>query len=62
MSLDAPSTKLPDGKQWVSVDLDALKSASGNSLGSLFDQAQSTGPTEGLEYLQGLSGDVDEGR
>ena len=57
-SLGALSGKLPEGKQWVSVDLDALKSATGTDLSALFDQAQHTGPTQGLEYLQGLSGDV----
>ncbi len=57
-SAGALSGKLPDGKQWVSIDLDALKSATGHDLGALFDQAQGAGPTQGLEYLQGLSGDV----
>jgi hypothetical protein len=57
-SLGALSGKLPEGKQWVSVSLDALKSQAGSDLGSLFDQTQQSGPTQGLEYLQGLSGDV----
>jgi hypothetical protein len=55
--LGAFGGKLPEGKRWVSIDLDALKSQGGD-YGSLIDQTQNTGPTQGLEYLQGLSGDV----
>jgi len=57
-SLGALSGKLPEGKQWVSISLDALKSQAGSDFGSLFGQTQQNGPTQGLEYLQGLSGDV----
>ena len=42
--------------------LDELQQRSGGDFGGLADQAQSTGPQQGLEYLQGLSGDVREGR
>ena len=38
--------------------LDELQQRSGADFGGLADQAQSTGPQQGLEYLQGLSGDV----
>jgi hypothetical protein len=56
--LGALSGELPEGKRWVSVSLDDLKSKTGTDLRSLIDQAQSSGPAQGLEYLQGLSGDV----
>jgi len=46
------------GKRWVSVNLDELQQQSGTDLSALADQAQSNGPHQGLEYLQGLSGDV----
>jgi hypothetical protein len=46
------------GKQWVKIGVDDLKQQSGGALGGLADEAGSTGPTQGLEYLQGLSGDV----
>ncbi len=45
------------GKQWVKIGLDDLQGQSG-ALGNLADQAGSNGPQQGLEYLQGLSGDV----
>jgi len=42
----------------VRVSLDELQQRSGADFGGLADQAQSSGPQQGLEYLQGLSGDV----
>jgi hypothetical protein len=52
------SGKLPEGKRWISVSLEELRSKTGTDLSSLFDQAQNGGPTQGLQYLEGLSGDV----
>jgi hypothetical protein len=46
-----------DGKQWVKLDLEQLQQHDG-MLGDLADQAESNSPRQGLEYLQGLSGDV----
>jgi hypothetical protein len=46
-----------DGKQWVKLDHEQLKQQSG-AFGDLADQAESNSPQQGLEYLQGLSGDV----
>ena len=40
------------------VSLDELQQRSGTDFGGLADQAQSSGPQQGLEYLEGLSGDV----
>jgi len=51
---------LPEGKQWVSVTPEELEARTGTDLGGLADQAQSNGPQQGLEYLQGLSGDVEK--
>jgi hypothetical protein len=48
------------GKQWVKIGLDDLQQQSGGALGDLADQAGSNGPQQGLEYLQGLSGDVEK--
>ncbi len=48
------------GKQWVKIRLDALQQQSGGALGDLADQAGQNGPQQGLEYLQGLSGDVEK--
>jgi len=48
-----------DGKQWVKLDPDQLKQP-GGALGGLADQAESNSPKQGLEYLQGLSGDVED--
>ena len=45
------------GKQWVKLDLEQLEQQSG-MFGNLADQAESNSPQQGLEYLQGLSGDV----
>lgn len=50
---------LPEGKHWLSVSADELKARTGTDLGSL-DQAQNNSPRQGLEYLQGLSGDVEK--
>jgi hypothetical protein len=43
---------------WVAISLDELGQKTGTDFGALADQAQSSGPQQGLEYLQGLSGDV----
>ena len=48
------------GKQWVKIGLDDLQQQSGGALGDLADQAGQNGPQQGLEYLQGLSGDVEK--
>jgi len=48
-----------DGKQWVKLDLEQLKQQNG-IFADLADQAESNSPRQGLEYLQGLSGDVEE--
>ncbi len=56
--LPGASSKLPDGKRWISVTFDELKSQTGVDFQQLLDQAQQTSPTQGLQYLQGLSGDV----
>ena len=45
-------------RAWVQLDLEQLQQRSGVDFGGLADQAQSTSPKQGLEYLQGLSGDV----
>lgn len=44
------------GKQWVKVGLDDLAQHAGGQLGDL--AGGSTGPQQGFEYLQGLSGEV----
>jgi hypothetical protein len=55
-SFPGASAKL-DGKQWVKLDLEELKQQN-SMLGDLAGQAESNSPNQGLEYLQGLSGDV----
>jgi hypothetical protein len=56
---DLPFASELGGKQWVKVSLDELKQR-GGELGGLADQAESNAPQQGLEYLQGLSGDVEK--
>ncbi|HEY3670823.1 MAG TPA: LppX_LprAFG lipoprotein [Acidimicrobiia bacterium] len=46
-----------DGKQWVKLDPEQLQQQ-GGVFGDLADQAEANSPNQGLEYLQGLSGDV----
>ena len=58
--LAAVASELPEGKQWVSVSLDDLQSRTGTDFSQLLDQAENSGPTQGLQYLQGLSGDVEK--
>jgi hypothetical protein len=60
MSLDSfpGASEELDGKQWVRLDPDQLKGDS--ALDGLADQAESNSPRQGLEYLQGLSGDVQD--
>jgi hypothetical protein len=53
------ASKLGD-KPWIAIGLDALGQKTGTDFGALADQAQSNGPQQGLEYLQGLSGDVEK--
>ncbi|HLM16400.1 MAG TPA: LppX_LprAFG lipoprotein [Acidimicrobiia bacterium] len=48
-----------DGKEWVKLDLEQLKQQDG-VFGDLANQAESNSPKQGLEYLQGLSGDVQD--
>jgi hypothetical protein len=47
-----------DGKQWVKLDPEQLQQD--GLFGDLAGQAESNSPNQGLEYLQGLSGDVTE--
>jgi hypothetical protein len=54
---DLAAGKLGD-RPWVKLDLDQLNQQSGGALSGVADQAQSNTPQQGLEYLQGLSGDV----
>jgi hypothetical protein len=51
--------KFPAGKHWLRISFDAIKAQTGTDLSQLFDQAQNASPKQGLEYLQGLSGDVE---
>jgi hypothetical protein len=44
-------------KQWIKLDLEQLKQQNG-AVGDIAGQAESNSPKQGLEYLQGLSGDV----
>jgi hypothetical protein len=53
------ASKLGD-KSWIAINLDELGQKTGTDFGALADQAQSSGPQQGLEYLQGLSGDVEK--
>jgi hypothetical protein len=55
-SLPFASSKL-DGKQWLKVTVDDLKNKLGGDFSAL-DSVGSGGLQQGLEYLQGLSGDV----
>jgi hypothetical protein len=57
-NLPGASTKLPDGKHWVSISFDELKGKTGVDFQQLLEQSQQSSPTQGLQYLQGLSGDV----
>jgi hypothetical protein len=47
-----------EGKQWVKLDPEALKQS--GMLEGLADQSGTNSPKQGLEYLQGLSGDVQD--
>jgi hypothetical protein len=47
-----------DGKQWVRLDPEQLKQS--GMLEGLADQSETNSPKQGLEYLQGLSGDVQD--
>jgi len=63
MSLDGlpvPQGLLPEGKRWLHVDLGGLASTLGLNLDQLREQARNSTPTQGLEYLEGLSGDVEK--
>jgi hypothetical protein len=57
---DMPFASKLGGKSWIAINLDALGQKTGTDFGALADQAQSSGPQQGLEYLQGLSGDVEK--
>jgi hypothetical protein len=52
------ATKLPDGKRWLAINLDEMKDKTGVDFQQLIDQMQQSSPTQGLQYLKGLSGDV----
>ena len=56
--LPAATQWLPDGKHWLRIGFDDVAGRLGLDLGELRDQARSSTPASGLEYLQGLSGDV----
>jgi len=61
MNLDGlgiPARQLPAGKHWVRIDLADIAAQAGVDLDTLRQQAQDSTPTNGLEYLQGLSGEV----
>lgn len=45
--------------KWVKLDLDQLKQQNG-MFGDLANQAETNSPNQGLEYLKGLSGDVQD--
>ena len=53
------ASKVPGGKPWLKVDESVLSQRAGIDLGSL-SQAQSSDPTQALEYLKGTSGDLHE--
>jgi hypothetical protein len=55
-AIPGASAKLGD-KQWVKLD-PAQLAQQGGMFGDLANQAESSSPKQGLEYLQGLSGDV----
>jgi hypothetical protein len=57
-SLPGAASKL-DGKQWVKLDLEQLKQQN-SMFQDLANEAESNSPKQGLEYLQGLSGDVQD--
>jgi hypothetical protein len=56
--LAGASSKLPEGKHWLQISFDELKNKTGVDYQQLLDQSQQSSPTQGLQYLQGLSGDV----
>ncbi len=45
-------------KRWLRIGFDDLTNVAGNDMTGLLAQAQQSSPTSGLEYLQGVSGDV----
>jgi hypothetical protein len=55
----AGEAQLPEGKQWISFDFNDLGGQLGLNLDQLRDQARNSTPTQGLQYLEGLSGDVE---
>jgi hypothetical protein len=57
-SIPKVAAKLPPGVQWISATVDEIDSHTGADFKSLLDQAHNNGPSQGLEYLKGLSGDV----
>jgi hypothetical protein len=60
MSLDGlpvPAGELPEGKRWVRIDFGDF-AGFGLDLDELREQARNSTPTQGLAYLEGLSGDV----
>ena len=59
---DLPFASELGGKQWVKLDPEQLKDDPRFSaaFAQLADQAESNSPQQGLEYLQGLSGDVQD--
>jgi hypothetical protein len=50
---------LPSGADWIKIDAEALSEAAGVDLGS-FSQLGQTDPSQSLQYLRAVSGDVEE--
>ena len=50
--------QMPGGKAWVRMDLEALAEGSGMDMGSLM-QSGGSDPAQMLEWLRGVSGDVE---
>ena len=62
MSLDGlpiGNQEVPAGKHWVRIGFGDVAGQLGLNLDDLRNQAQSSTPSSGLQYLQGLSGDVE---
>ncbi len=58
-SLPFGGGQLPAGKHWIRIGFDDIAGQLGLNLDELRDQAQSGTPSNGLKYLEGLSGDVE---
>lgn len=58
MKMPELSQQLPGGKPWLKVDLQAAGEELGLDFGALM-QAGGSDPTQSLQYLRGVSGDVE---